>query len=132
MIETTEQLRQLVADYLSGVAPLAALDEVIAALGERELANPELARLWGNIELLLAERSAGDADDLEFRSGLVALGPTSAATTVRTMILTREERDDAVTRVYRIAITLTQWIRHAQVSGTPAGTAPASPVGGRA
>jgi len=132
MIETAEQLRQLVGDYLSGGAPLGTLDEAIAALGERDLADPELAALWGHIELLFAERSAGHADDAEFRADLIALGLVSATATTRTTIGIHQNHDDAATRVHRVVITIAQWLRHAQVSGTPAGTGSASPAGGRA
>lgn len=83
MIDTTAGLGLVVSDFLVGAISLEDLDRAVAQVGEHPRDEDlALTKLWGSLELLLAEHSGGVLPDDELRAELgklvwttVAIGP---------------------------------------------------------
>lgn len=88
MIDTVAGVRTLASEFLAGAVSLEQLDRAVAQLGEMApfVDEPEVRLFWGPLELLLAERSSGHLDDVEFRTELAKLVPVSVVIGARTLI----------------------------------------------
>ncbi len=70
------ELRDAIGAVVAGERQLRELDEMVATMGEALPAGDDaLDRLWGRVELLLAEHGSGVLDDEELRAELAVLAP---------------------------------------------------------
>jgi len=73
---TLQGLRRAIGEFVAGAISLNVLDELVIRMGEFLPSDDDLrSELWGQVELLLAEHSAGDLDDDELRADLATLAP---------------------------------------------------------
>ena len=81
-LDATDQisvLRNTIGAVVAGFQPLVDLDDLATGLGETLPNGDEtLDRLWGRVELLLAEHSMGHLDDAEILGDLAILAPIPA------------------------------------------------------
>lgn len=69
-------LRHTIGAVVAGSQPLSDLDDLATRLGEvLPIGDDTLDRLWGRVELLLAEHSMKHLDDAELRAELAVLAP---------------------------------------------------------
>ena len=69
-------LRHTIGAVVAGFQPLSDLDNLTTRLGEElPIGDDTLDRLWGRVELLLAEHSMKHLDDAELRAELAVLAP---------------------------------------------------------
>lgn len=130
MSQAAQGLRRDIARLVTDELTIGGFVDVVLPLSWSLQAgqDPEAEDVAHEIELRLSEHSNGHLTEGELKAALAPL-----VYSYRVVVGQRpDHRDDGPVTINRTAWRLTAWVRRAQVSPTPIGTALSSPVGGPA